>query len=593
MIIDKDTIQKINEGTNILELVQEAGVTLEKRGKNYFGLCPFHDDTTPSLSVSTEKHLALCMSCKKGGQPIIFYKELYNVSFEKAAQELAKRIGLKLNIKEDKYYKEKEVLEKANKFYQTVLFNTEFGKKGLEYLQKRNISLETIKHFNIGMSLKENDILYKTLKDNYDVSYLVNSGVVKHDKEKDIFYDFFVNRLLFPITNIENEVIGFSGRIIEKSTTMSKYSNSQNNNIFDKGKVIYHLKEALIDNPDKEVILYEGFFDVISSYQAGLKNGIATMGTSLTSDHVKLLEKYVNVLNLCYDGDNAGQEALKNNLKYFNLRKIKINIITLPEKLDPDEYINKYGSLKYLEFIKNNKKDYYNYYFDLYGKNLDINNSNDVSSFIKEINNVFKDANLNIKKMYEQKISNLLKFDFRFNVSSTPTEKQEIKVIKSTRRKPCLYNYDDVTTRIITSYAIYNKELKETVEKNVEPTFFIKKEDRQTYVLLKTYFAENYPIGYNEKVFNTFYHEHGEGTIDKDTFMVLVFKLNNLKNNPNLTLINDVKEIEKLCFKLEVCSIYEQIKEIQSDVNNTLSQKTSVIKEKDRRIDFLERKIKS
>lgn len=592
-MIDKDTIQKINEGTNILELVQEAGVTLEKRGKNYFGLCPFHDDTTPSLSVSTEKHIALCMSCKKGGQPITFYKEIYNVSFEKAAQELAKRIGLKLNIKEDKYYKEKEILEKANKFYQTVLFNTEFGKKGLEYLQKRNISLDTIKHFNIGMSLKENDILYKTLKDSYDVSYLVNSGVVKHDKEKDIFYDFFVNRLLFPITNTENEVIGFSGRIIEKSSTMSKYSNSQNNNIFDKGKVIYHLKEALIDNPDKEVILYEGFFDVISSYQAGLKNGIATMGTSLTSDHVKLLEKHVNVLNLCYDGDSAGQEALKNNLKYFNLRKIKINIIILPEKLDPDEYINKYGNLKYLEFIKNNKKDYYNYHLDLYSKNLDINNSNDVSSFIKEINDVFKDANLNIKKMYEQKISNLLKFDFKFSLQNVPDERHEIKTQKKSKTRYCLYNYEDVKERIITSYAIYNKELREIIEEKVKVKYFINKNDQLTFVLLKEYFSENYPIGYNEKVFNSFYHEVDDEKIDKETFMILVFELNKLKNENNLILINDKKEIEKLCLKLKICSKYQRIKEIEKDDNYTSSQKTSEINKIYREIDILEKEIKS
>lgn len=435
----KKIAEKINREYPILDLVQNANISLTKRGKNYFGLCPFHDEKTPSFSVSTEKNIAFCMSCKKGGAPINFYMQLNRLDFQTAVNNLSKDLGIETNFKVNKNQVLYDILEDSMQFYKIVLNETKHGKNAMDYLKDRNIDKESIEFFNIGYTPQGDDILYKTLNQKgYTDSDISLSGVCRDIvvDEKVKYLDFFKNdRIMFPITNMNNQVLGFSGRVIDSSSSNSKYTNSYNNIIFEKSKIIYNLYNSLLNNDKKEVYLFEGYFDVIKSHQAGVKNSIATMGTSLTQDHLDIIYKNFKTITLCYDGDNAGYLATLDNLKLFDISKININIILFPEKLDPDEYIEKYGSKNYQDFLLNNKKSYYEFYYSLYEKDLDKNNSNSVNDFISKIENIFYKANNVIKKIYEQKISTLLNIDnFKFKYQSY-TQIDNIPEIKKVNKK--------------------------------------------------------------------------------------------------------------------------------------------------------------
>ena len=335
------TTKEINEIRNSVDIVKIIGefIPLTKKGRNFFGLCPFHDDHNPSMSVSTEKQIYKCFSCGASGNVINFIMDYEHKSFSEAIIYLADKAGIKITKdiyqpkKQEKHEPLYQIYDIATKYYQNNI-NTSSGSKAKEYLKKRKIDDEIIKEFQIGLSLNKIDDLTKLLlKKGFTEKELVNGGIT--NKTDSGFQDVFINRIIFPLWDVTGRVIGYSGRIYTDSD-MAKYINTKETDIFRKGMLLYNYHRAK-DSTRKEkfVILMEGFMDVIRCYSVGIQNVIAIMGTSITNDQINLIRKLSPNVYLCFDNDDAGQAAtlaIGNELEKVG---IEPKIIKLSNDLDP------------------------------------------------------------------------------------------------------------------------------------------------------------------------------------------------------------------------------------------------------------------
>ena len=366
----KQEIDRVIEATDIVALVSKY-VKLTKNGKNYKGLCPFHHEDTPSFIVSPDKKLAHCFGCGGGGDPIKFLMQIEGIDFPTALNKLAEENGIVLsnpmkannyNNSLNKYYK---IMNTAVSFYSKNIFNTQEGKNAISYLEKRGLTKEVIEDFKIGLSPAMGDTIYRVLKEsNYLELDMTDVGLV--DKNVSGYYDMFHDRIMFPIINENGDAIGFSARWYQdNSKTQPKYINTRETIIFKKGEVLYNINQAKGEIiRKKRFILHEGQMDVIASYRAGLKEAICTMGTALTDNQARLLKKYGNSAIICYDADNAGINASKKAINIFKNQGMQVHLVLLPDKMDPDEYVMKYGEEKYREYFESHLMDSTEYLFE-------------------------------------------------------------------------------------------------------------------------------------------------------------------------------------------------------------------------------------
>ena len=374
----KEEIDAIIDATDIVSLVSEY-VKLEKRGKNYVGLCPFHSEDTPSFSVNPEKKIAHCFGCGGGGNPIQFLKQIENITFNEAVTKLANRAGIKIStntlIKEDpnkKYYK---IMQTAKDFYKANLAKTQYGVIAKKYLADRGLDEKVIEEFEIGLSPEHSiNSLYKLLMESkYLELDCLDCGLISNSKND--YHDFFVKRIMFPIFDEQSNVIGFSARKFnDTDPKQPKYINSLETKIFQKNEVLFNLNKAKGEIlKKKRVILHEGQMDVIASYRSGLKEAVCSMGTALTMNHVLKLKKYTTNVVICFDGDNAGINASLKAIKMFKDAKFNIHLVLMSGAKDPDEFVLTNGKDKYLEFFENNIVDEYEYVYktSIMNKNLD------------------------------------------------------------------------------------------------------------------------------------------------------------------------------------------------------------------------------
>ena len=349
--ISNELTNEIQNRCDIVEVISKY-VQLSKRGKNYFGLCPFHDDHNASMSVSPDKQIYKCFSCGESGNVFTFVAKYNNISFHEAVILLGKEKGYDLqdttsNMVQDKHTKDYEIYDYACKIYQNNLY-TSSGKSATQYLTNRKIDKDTIKKFKIGLSLNKSIITEYLVNKNYDITRLIDLGLT-NDRNK----DKFLNRIMFPLFDLKGRVVAFSGRIYNTKSD-SKYINTMETDIFKKGNLLYNYHNAK-DSLKKTdyVIVMEGFMDVIRASTIGVNNCVATMGTAFTKEHIELLRKMTDNIILCFDGDKAGEDATVSSLKMLEDNGITPRIIRLPEDLDPDEYILKYGSDSFKYQIEN------------------------------------------------------------------------------------------------------------------------------------------------------------------------------------------------------------------------------------------------
>ena len=347
MYYPDELIEEIRTRNDIVDVIS-GYVRLQKKGSSYFGLCPFHNEKSPSFSVSRQKQMYYCFGCGAGGNVYTFLMEYENFSFPEAVRFLAERAGMELpeeemNEEARRQMDEKARLREMNKLaanYFYYLLHSKRGKRGLEYFKKRGITEETIRHFGLGFADIYSDDLYRFLKSKgYKDEELKDSALVSID-EKRGGSDKFWNRVMFPIMDVNNRVIGFGGRVMGDGTP--KYLNSRETKLFDKSRNLYGLNFARKTRKN-EIILCEGYMDVISMHQAGFTNAVAALGTAFTSGHGTLLRRYTENVILSFDSDEAGQRAVLRAIPILKDAGLNVRVLDLAPHKDPDEFIKEQG----------------------------------------------------------------------------------------------------------------------------------------------------------------------------------------------------------------------------------------------------------
>ena len=358
MRIPENKIEEIRSAADIVDIISEF-VQLRKRGKNFIGLCPFHSEKTPSFTVSEDKQIFHCFGCHAGGNIYKFLMEYEKISFIEAIQEVAARVGINLEYEVDTTGKdsEQEILYELNvqaaRYFSDNLLNSPAGEIARKYFQERKIKPQIMRAFGLGHALNgwENFVEYaKSQK--IDLERAIQLGLIGQQNDGRLF-DKFSDRIIFPIFSANGRVIAFAGRILENKEGAAKYLNSPESMIYVKGRVLYGLSFSKdeIRKLDK-AILVEGYMDLISLYQNGIKNVVAVSGTALTEDQVQLLSRYTKNVVLLFDADTAGIKASMRSIELLLKRDIEVKIATLPSGEDPDSYINKFGKDEFDELIR-------------------------------------------------------------------------------------------------------------------------------------------------------------------------------------------------------------------------------------------------
>lgn len=455
MAFDKE-IDNIRASANIVDVISSY-LPLTQRGKNYFGVCPFHEDHSPSMSVSTEKQIYKCFSCGASGNVFTFVKDYENVSFMEAVKIVADKCGINFIAKSapvktmnNNYKKEYEIMDLALKFYQNNL-NTELGNAAKQYLLDRKLTETTIKEFDLGLALdKEYSLNKLLLNKKYEIEDLLELGLINRNGE--YINDTFKNRIIFPIHNLEGNVIGFTGRIYEKSD-QAKYMNSKESKIFKKGQILFNYHRAKNEiKKKKEVIIVEGNMDAIRMYTSGIKNVIALMGTSLTKDQVEIIKNLRAKVILMFDNDDAGEIATYANGNILASAGIEPFIVRLSGEKDPDEYIIKNGVDAILTNIRS-PISFLDFKLKYLRKNKDLKNTNDLVEYIKEMINSIKDIpdeltkELTMRKISEEQDIPLDLLKRELDKVGKPEKKQEKKEIPL--EKKVLSKYDKASRTIL------------------------------------------------------------------------------------------------------------------------------------------------
>jgi len=366
-LITQQTIQQISSRIDIIEIVG-GFVKLKKRGMNYMGLCPFHNEKSPSFTVSPVKEIYKCFGCGRSGNAISFLMEHEKYSYVEALRWLAAKYNV--TIEETNVSPEAIIQHQvadslfiinsfAQKYFSDILFDTDSGTDvGLSYLRQRGFRDEVIKKFQLGYCKEEkNDFAKAATANQFNQEFLVKSGLVV--SRNDELLDNYRGRIIFPIHNNTGKIIGFGARIIKSNDKAPKYINTPENEVYSKSKILYGtwFARQAIDKSD-ECLLVEGYTDVIALHQSGIENVVASGGTSLTMDQLRLVRKYTNNLTIIYDGDSAGVKAALRGLDMALEEGLNVKLVLIPDKEDPDSYVNKLGAAAFRDFIAVNKKDF-------------------------------------------------------------------------------------------------------------------------------------------------------------------------------------------------------------------------------------------
>ncbi|MCP8616891.1 DNA primase [Salirhabdus salicampi] len=365
--IPESFIHEIQNENDIVEVVGEY-VKVKRQGRNYFGLCPFHSENSPSFSVSPEKQIFHCFGCGKGGNVITFVMEVEGVTFFDAISQLAERSNkslpqnLRQKTEKTSLSQDAQTILEAhqwvNKLYHHILKHTKEGKNGIDYIRERGFSDDTINTFQLGFAPDGNVTASFLEKKGFHLQTMVKAGLLtQHDTKG--YQDRFRGRVIFPIRNHQGKTVAFGGRIIRDSDE-PKYLNSPETEIFQKSKLLFNFDIARQEiRKTGEVILFEGYMDVLAAYQAGVKNGVASLGTSLTEAQARLVRRYVDTCIICYDADNAGMEATNKAAQLLHKVGCYVKIARLPRNMDPDDYIQEYGSDKFKQHVIGGSMTYF------------------------------------------------------------------------------------------------------------------------------------------------------------------------------------------------------------------------------------------
>jgi DNA primase len=483
-VITPETIQQIQSRIDVLDIVGSF-VKLKRRGANYLGLCPFHNEKSPSFTVSPSKEIFKCFGCGKSGNSISFVMEHEKLSYVEALRWLAARYNIEIEETETspekkQQYQTAESLHILNafaqKFYAAQLTETETGQVvGLGYLKERGFSDGIIQRFGLGYAPDAKDALTKeALAAQYSADLLLKAGLSSNRYEQ--LVDNYRDRIIFPIHNVSGKVIGFGARLIKKNDKAPKYINTPENELYIKSKILYgtYFARQAIDKAD-ECLLVEGYTDVISLHQAGIENVVASGGTSLTVDQLRLIRKYTPNLTIIYDGDSAGIKAALRGLDMALEESLNVKLVLIPDGEDPDSYVGKVGAQEFRNFVQHNKKDFIFFQLDVLLKEAggDAQKKSEVVNGIAEtLSKIDKAEDFTRQQDYIRQCAQLLQIDesgftnlvnkFIRNRISQQEGKipfDEAKVHEENARKAEETNFTDDTFNLLFKDEIYERDL--------------------------------------------------------------------------------------------------------------------------------------
>ena len=508
-----ELIDEIRNKNDIVDIISQY-VILKRSGRNFFGLCPFHKEKSPSFSVSPDKQIFHCFGCGVGGNVFHFVEKIENLSFIETLDMLANRVGITLptleNSADDKLIRLKsrvyEINEETAKFYHENLYKPT-SKEAQNYIKKRKLDNRTLKNFQIGYSGNFNELYIHLKGKGYTDEEILATGLVNRN-DNGRFIDRYRKRVMFPIQDTRNRVIGFGGRVLDDSKP--KYINSPENVVYSKGKHLFGLNIAKKE-PLKKIIIVEGYMDAISLHQRGITNAVASLGTALTEAQGRLLRKSSEQVIIGYDADGAGQAATLRGLEILQNLGCDIRILQIEGAKDPDEYVTKYGPERFMKCV-DNAISLVEYKVKILKQSLNIENANDKIKFLKEIAKVLQKIDNEIEKeVYAEKISK----EYQISKEAIYAEMNKLAYSTSSSKK----TLERAKPRL---------EQKEQVQENSQVD---KREKLLIYLLI------NYPEQSYQKIKNT-------------------INLKDIKNEANQTIIK---------------KLYEEFEKGNSNTNNVLN----------------------
>lgn len=560
MKIDNEKLNEIRNSLNIVDVISSY-IPLSMKGKNYFGVCPFHDDHSPSMSVSSEKQIYTCFSCGATGNVFKFIQDYENISFMESVKKCADMAGISVDISgykaNNKYQDLYDIYELSQKFYQNNI-NTELGKKAREYLHGRNIDDGIIKEFGIGLSLNEKDSLTKLLKSKkYSDDLLIRSGLVNENDY--VLNDVYRNRIMFPMYDLNGKIIGYNGRVYNGETE-NKYINSKETEIFKKRELLYNYHRAKEEcRKQKYVIIMEGPMDVIRASTVGINNCVAALGTAFGKEQAMLIRKLSDNVILCFDGDDAGLKATKGAIVELSKIGITPKIVRLEDNSDPDEYIIKHGKDGFLNKI-NNAMNIMQFKEILLKNEYNLDDTLELSKYvnkmISEIDNIDDDV---LREVSINKLSNETGVSIE-TINSKLTKKETVEIIEEKKEKVKLDKY--VKSEMYILYYMLNEaNAIKMYEKKI--THMPTEKYRQLAFQIDYFYKEN---GYiNVADFITFLKDDNDSIKTLGEITALDLSLDDYKDKMEDYLENIRKYNEK-----EQKNIYKSKMKLESDYDKKL-----------------------
>ncbi|WP_373892835.1 DNA primase [Virgibacillus natechei] len=509
--LSDEVIEDIRKANDIVDVIGEY-VQLKKQGRNFFGLCPFHGEKTPSFSVTQEKQIFHCFGCGKGGNVVTFLMELENYSFHEALQLLSKRSGIALpetGIKqESSLSNENQGILSANewlmKLYHHLLRYTKDGKEGYTYFRDRGLADETIEVFQLGFAPNAGDFTRDFLeKKGFHQQLLIKAGLLSLNDDNSVT-DRFKGRVIFPIRNHLGKTIGFGGRSI--SGQEPKYLNSSESDLFQKGKLLFNFDLAKKHiRKRNEVILFEGYMDVIAAYQAGVKNGVATLGTALSQNQAKLLKRYVDTVILCYDADEAGLAATYKAANLLRQIGCHVKVANLNDGMDPDDFIREYGAHAFENQVIKASNTFMSFYMRYLKKDYNLSLEGDRINYIEEILKQLAMIESPVEREYYIKeLSDEYNISVETLTDEIHTHRQKMGIHKDKRKKnsytnkkanadtkkllPAFHNAE----RQLISYMLQDTHITDKVQKELGAAFNID-EHKIIATHLYAFYEEGHP----------------------------------------------------------------------------------------------------
>lgn len=454
--ISEDIIERIRSENDIVDVVEEY-VSLKKQGRNYFGLCPFHGEKSPSFSVTKEKQIFHCFGCGKGGNVITFLMEIESLNFLEAVRILADKVNISLPEQHNSYRQSRAVSEETEnilsaydwltKYYYHLLKYSDDGKIGKQYLLDRGITEDTLDAFQLGYATTNSDFTVEfLLKKGFHQQSLVKAGLLSTRNNQE-FTDVFRGRIIFPIRNHLGRVVAFGGRAFQGEEP--KYLNSPEHELFQKGNILYNFDAAKKHiRKTKEAVIFEGYMDVLAAHQAKVVNGVATLGTALTTNQAKLLQRYVDTVVICYDADQAGIHASYQAAVLLRQHGCEVKIANMPDKMDPDEYIKAYGGNNFKEQVIDRSDSFFQFYMKYRRRDFDLSIDSERIAYVEDMISQLAMIESSIERdFYIKEIAE------EFNVSTDILHHDVEEHKKKNKRHYKDNSYKNSNTTVTTSYS--------------------------------------------------------------------------------------------------------------------------------------------